>query len=106
LPSSFSALKSGDLLAGDAPNKVLRQARRWVEQHRAEPSAMGASVKKVELPPVVALTGRTRGGALRAGAENQSRGRVSTAGTLLIDDGSFWKLLSFHAIGWPQGAQE
>lgn len=27
---------NGDLLAGDAPNKVLRQARRWVEENRAE----------------------------------------------------------------------
>jgi DNA-binding XRE family transcriptional regulator len=33
-------ISNGDLLAGDAPNKVLRQARRWVEEHRAELSAM------------------------------------------------------------------
>jgi hypothetical protein len=29
-------IADGDLIAGDAPNKVLRQARRWVEQNRAE----------------------------------------------------------------------
>ena len=30
----------GDLLAGDAPNRILKQARRWVEEHRAELLAM------------------------------------------------------------------
>jgi Domain of unknown function (DUF4160) len=42
-PSDFAAkmrISNGDLLAGDAPNKVLRQARRWVEEHRAELLAM------------------------------------------------------------------
>jgi Domain of unknown function (DUF4160) len=29
-------ISNGDLVAGNAPNKVLKQARRWVEQHRAE----------------------------------------------------------------------
>jgi hypothetical protein len=29
-------ISNGDLLAGHAPNKVLRQARRWVEENRAE----------------------------------------------------------------------
>jgi hypothetical protein len=29
-------ISNGDLLAGDAPSKVLRQARRWVEEHQAE----------------------------------------------------------------------
>jgi Domain of unknown function (DUF4160) len=29
-------IADGDLIAGDAPNKVLRQARQWVEQNRAE----------------------------------------------------------------------
>jgi uncharacterized protein DUF4160 len=41
--SDFAAkmrISNGDLLAGDAPNKVLKQARRWVEQHRAELLAM------------------------------------------------------------------
>jgi hypothetical protein len=33
-------ISNGDLLAGGAPNKVLNQARRWVESHRAELSAM------------------------------------------------------------------
>jgi hypothetical protein len=33
-------ISNGDLLAGRAPNKVLRQARRWVEENRAELSAM------------------------------------------------------------------
>jgi hypothetical protein len=33
-------ISNGDLLAGDAPNRVLRQARRWVEENRAELSAM------------------------------------------------------------------
>jgi hypothetical protein len=37
--SDFAAkmrIANGDLLAGHAPNKVLRQARRWVAEHRAE----------------------------------------------------------------------
>jgi Domain of unknown function (DUF4160) len=37
--SDFAAkmrIANGDLLAGDAPKKVMKQARRWVEQHRAE----------------------------------------------------------------------
>jgi len=41
--SDFAAkmrISNGDLLAGDAPNKVLRQARRWVAEHRAELLAM------------------------------------------------------------------
>ena len=29
-------IADGDLMAGDAPNKVLRRARQWVEQNRAE----------------------------------------------------------------------
>lgn len=29
-------ISNGDLLAGTAPNKVLKQARRWIEGHRAE----------------------------------------------------------------------
>jgi len=29
-------ISNGDLLAGDALGKVLRQARRWIEDHRAE----------------------------------------------------------------------
>jgi hypothetical protein len=33
-------ISNGDLLAGAAPSKVLRQARRWVEAHRAELLAM------------------------------------------------------------------
>jgi Domain of unknown function (DUF4160) len=33
-------ISNGDLLAGEAPNKVLRRARRWVEGHRAELLAM------------------------------------------------------------------
>ena len=42
-PRDFAAkirISNGDLLAGDAPNRVLRQARRWVEVNRAELSAM------------------------------------------------------------------
>jgi hypothetical protein len=37
--SDFAAkirISDGDLLAGNAPNKVLKQARRWVEQNRNE----------------------------------------------------------------------
>jgi len=37
--SDFAAkmrISNGDLLAGNAPRKVLRQARRWVEERRAE----------------------------------------------------------------------
>jgi hypothetical protein len=33
-------IANGDLLAGKAPRKVLRQARRWVEENRAELSAI------------------------------------------------------------------
>ena len=41
--SGFTAkvrIANGDLLAGDAPNKVLKQARRWIEERRAELLAM------------------------------------------------------------------
>jgi hypothetical protein len=34
------------LLAGEAPNKVLKQARRWVEGHRAELLAMWDDFQK------------------------------------------------------------
>jgi hypothetical protein len=33
-------ISNGVLIAGDAPNEVLRRARRWVEEHRTELSAM------------------------------------------------------------------
>jgi len=33
-------ISNGDLLAGDAPVRVMRQARRWIAEHRAELSAM------------------------------------------------------------------
>ena len=33
-------ISNGDLIAGDAPGGVLRRARRWVEENRAELSAM------------------------------------------------------------------
>jgi hypothetical protein len=33
-------ISNGDLLAGKAPSKVLSRARRWVEENRAEVSAM------------------------------------------------------------------
>ena len=29
-------LSNGDLIAGDAPNRVLREARHWLERNRAE----------------------------------------------------------------------
>jgi hypothetical protein len=29
-------LSNGDLIAGDAPSRVLREARRWLEANRAE----------------------------------------------------------------------
>jgi hypothetical protein len=41
--SDFAAkirISTGDLLAGDLPNKVLKQARRWVEENQAELSAL------------------------------------------------------------------
>jgi hypothetical protein len=41
--SDFAAkmrISDGDLLAGNAPNKMLNRARRWVEQHREELLAM------------------------------------------------------------------
>jgi hypothetical protein len=37
--SDFTAkmrITNGDLLAGNAPNKVVKQARRWVEEHQVE----------------------------------------------------------------------
>ena len=37
--TDFSAkfrISNGDLLAGDAPGRVLKKARAWVEQHRTE----------------------------------------------------------------------
>jgi Domain of unknown function (DUF4160) len=33
-------ISNGDLLAGEVPNNILKQARRWVEGHRAELLAM------------------------------------------------------------------
>jgi hypothetical protein len=33
-------ISNGDLLAGNAPNKVLKQARGWVNERRAELLAM------------------------------------------------------------------
>jgi hypothetical protein len=33
-------ISNGVLLAGNAPNRVLNQARRWVEDHRVELLAM------------------------------------------------------------------
>lgn len=33
-------ISDGEVLAGDAPNRALRQTRRWVEDHRAELLAM------------------------------------------------------------------
>jgi len=29
-------LSNGELLAGDAPSRVLRETRRWLEEHRTE----------------------------------------------------------------------
>jgi hypothetical protein len=29
-------ISSGDLLAGNAPGKILRQARAWIAEHQAE----------------------------------------------------------------------
>lgn len=29
-------ISDGDVLAGKAPNKVLREARQWIETHQAE----------------------------------------------------------------------
>ena len=37
--SDFAAkihLSNGELIAGDAPNRVLREARRWVDEHWTE----------------------------------------------------------------------
>jgi Domain of unknown function (DUF4160) len=33
-------ISDGDVLAGSAPGKILKQARRWIERHRAELSAL------------------------------------------------------------------
>jgi hypothetical protein len=41
--SDFAAkirISNGDLLAGDVRNRVLKQARRWVEERRVELLAM------------------------------------------------------------------
>jgi len=29
-------LSNGELIAGDVPNRVLRETRRWLEEHRTE----------------------------------------------------------------------
>jgi Domain of unknown function (DUF4160) len=29
-------ISNRDVLAGEAPNRVLKQARRWIEEHQAE----------------------------------------------------------------------
>lgn len=39
-------ISNGELLAGDAPSKVLRQVRRWVEDHRAELLALWEEFQK------------------------------------------------------------
>ena len=47
--SDFAAkirISSGGLLAGDAPNKVLKQDRRWVDERRAELLAMWDEFQK------------------------------------------------------------
>ncbi len=47
--SDFAAkmrISNGELLAGAVPNKVLTQARRWVEGHRAELLAMSAEFQR------------------------------------------------------------
>ena len=47
--SDFAAkmrISNGELLAGAVPNKVPRQARRWVEGHRAELLAMWAEFQR------------------------------------------------------------
>jgi len=36
---TLNRISNGDLLAGNAPSKVLRQGRRWIEENRAELSA-------------------------------------------------------------------
>ena len=33
-------ISNGNVLAGEAPSKMLRQARRWIEQHRLELAAL------------------------------------------------------------------
>jgi len=33
-------ISNGDLLAGDAPSRVLREARKWIAGHRAQLSAL------------------------------------------------------------------
>jgi hypothetical protein len=33
-------ISNGDLLAGDAPSRVLKQMRRWLEENRADLLAM------------------------------------------------------------------
>jgi hypothetical protein len=41
--AGFSAklrISNGDLLAGNAPNKALRRARRWIEEHKETLSAL------------------------------------------------------------------
>lgn len=47
--SDFAAkmrISNGELLAGAVPNKLLRQARRRVEEHRAELLAMWAEFQR------------------------------------------------------------
>ena len=33
-------LSNGELIAGNAPNRVLREARRWLQEHRSESSRL------------------------------------------------------------------
>ena len=33
-------ISNGDLLAGDAPSRVLKEARKWIEGHRVQLSAL------------------------------------------------------------------
>jgi hypothetical protein len=39
-------LSDGELIAGDAPNKVLREARRWIEGNRTELSRLWNEFQK------------------------------------------------------------
>jgi hypothetical protein len=39
-------ISNGDLLAGDAPSKVMRQARRWIEAHQTELSERWAEFQR------------------------------------------------------------
>ena len=53
-------ISNGDLLAGDAPNRALKQARLWVEEHQAELLAMWDEFKVTGMSDEIARVTKVR----------------------------------------------